>query len=150
MSVSTSIDLNLPSVPNTTDPEVFEELLRIYNAIRSLAVKVDEYTLEGNLGVDAELTAAQTAAQLQSFKRELQQLSESLIPEIINWGHPGAIGATVPNTGKFTELTTTKFGVGNAVASSPVALPAAATDPASTQALANALRSLAITFGLGT
>lgn len=160
MSTNTSIDLNLPVVPSVTDPDVFEELLRIYNAIRSLALGLDDYTQGGEGLVDIQISSAIELAQLLNLKKDIQALSESLIPEVINWAQPGAIGSVNPNTGAFTTLsatdastladtTTAKFGANGKAAASAVVLPAAATDPATTQALANAMRTLLINFGLG-
>lgn len=73
-------------------------------------------------------------------------------------GADGAVLASDATTGAWKrtdaltvrQLTVTQaFGCNGATPQTAITLPAAATDAASTQALANALRSLAISFGLG-
>jgi hypothetical protein len=157
MTVNTSINLALPSQPEgISDPNLYQALLTIYNAIRALAVGLDEYTQEGDLELQAELNSLSIAAQLLVLQKELKKLQEHAISTlIVNWGQPGHIGKVTPKSAKFTVLTVTgdsvlsKFGANGKPASGPVNLPGAATDPASTQALVNAIRNLLISFGLG-
>lgn len=44
MAYKSSINLGLPNLPDPPDPAFMSELIRIYNAIRNLAVAVDAYT----------------------------------------------------------------------------------------------------------
>jgi hypothetical protein len=44
MAYKSSINLGLPNLPDPPDPAFMSELIRIYNAIRNLAIAVDVYT----------------------------------------------------------------------------------------------------------
>lgn len=46
---TSSINIGLPSLPETTDPRLFSELIRVYNAINILAQSVDSYTADGTV-----------------------------------------------------------------------------------------------------
>jgi len=48
----TTVNLGLPAVPESSDPKLFPELVRIYNAIKLLASSVDTYTKDGTLSTD--------------------------------------------------------------------------------------------------
>lgn len=51
MAFKTSVNLGLPAIADPPDPTFFGEITRIFNAIRNLAMALDQYT--GNLGADA-------------------------------------------------------------------------------------------------
>lgn len=148
-----STDLGLPVVPELRNPpELFEELLKIYVALRNVAVQLDNNTADGELGNIVELTTSQLYAAIADIRKDVKHilLQLTLLNLTVNWGQPGELGEVNPNAATFTTLATTdKFGANGATPSGKVALPAAATDAATTQALANTLRGLAITFGLG-
>lgn len=77
--INTTIDLGLPSVPTIKNPpELYAELLTIYNAIRAIAIGVDDYTLSGDL-LDqiAEIQAALPVA-IAVFKRGLKALRQDM------------------------------------------------------------------------
>lgn len=60
------------------------------------------------------------------------------------------VGATTASTGRFTDLTAAgKFGCNGKAAQAAVALGAAATDPATTMALVNIIRTTLIADGIG-
>lgn len=66
-----------------------------------------------------------------------------------DWATPGSIGTTTPAAGKFTSLQSGPAGFNGQSARTPDSLGAAATDPASTQALANTMRTVLIAWGIG-
>lgn len=157
-TVDNSIDLNLPVVPLVREPtEIFQELLRIYNAIRSLATGIDIYTSNGELELETQLILAQANAKIELINLQLKAFADELntLCLTVSWGQPGEIGSNIPNAATFSKLnvtgdtTLTKFGANGKAASAAVVLPAVATDAASTQTLSNALRAAFITFGLG-
>jgi hypothetical protein len=149
---SFSINLGLPVTPDVHDPELFAEALKIYNALRSLAIGIDDYTGGGNFVVELQLAADQPRSEIAQLRAEVAELRELLTTlGAVNWAQPGAIGETTPNTVAATDLSASgKFGVNGVTPSGPVVLPANATDLASCQTLANALKGVALTFGLGT
>lgn len=56
-----TINLGLPAVPDTNDPALFQELVRVYNAIKLLAQGIDTYTNDGTITTqidDAESNGA--------------------------------------------------------------------------------------------
>lgn len=215
MSVNSTIDLALSAFPDISDPVLQQEFFNVYNAIRSLALGLDDYTSKGELPMEVALTVATLSGEVINVKRKLAAMREELetVNTTVNWGQPGVLGATVPNAATVTtlqvnetltvngatslkdtltvdksvtvkenaiveELTTLKgnvtaeanvtaaslsvsgesllgltatgkFGANGAVPLDRVELPAAATDAATTQSLANSMRSLLISFGLG-
>lgn len=156
-----STNIALPALPKVADPMLFQELLQLYNAVRTVAVSLDNYTNEGKAISEVEIIALQLIAQTTELRREIFNLKEQLeTPNTVNWGQPGELGNITPNSAVFTKLTVegnsqlasttvSTFGANGVPASNKIELPAAATDAASTQALVNALRSALITFGLG-
>lgn len=69
---------------------------------------------------------------------------------VSDFAAPPAIGNTTAAAGSFTSLTASAgFGCNGQTAQSAVALGAAATDPASTQTLANNMRAALIANGIG-
>lgn len=154
-----SFNLALPVVPDVKHPhELFEELTRIYTAIKILAVQLDSYTKEGQSGEEYEIATAQVSAQVTQLTEAVSQLSVQLelINFNVNWGQPGELGAVNPNAVTASTLAVTgdtslaaKFGANGSAPSAKIALPIAAVDAATTQALVNAIRTLLITFGLG-
>lgn len=175
--INTSVDLILPSTPNTLDPELFNQLLIIYNAIRSLALGLDDYTEAGDLNIHLHLAAAINAGQVSQLRQEIKELREEISHLTTNWGQPGEIGANIANvvnatdvnvaatvttvdvktttisaTGNasLTDTTTGKLGVNGNSASGKLVLPANASDLTTVIALANALKNLTSTFGFST
>lgn len=63
---SQTINLGLPAIPETTDPKLFLELVRVYNAINLLAQGLDSYTGGGTVIPEIESTYA-TSAGLAEF-----------------------------------------------------------------------------------
>lgn len=100
----TSIDLNLPVTPNVLDPEMFQELMIIYNAIRSLAVGIDDQTEAGELSIHMQLLAAIASSQITQLRRELSELREELEGYKTNWGQPGELGNNIPNVVNATNV----------------------------------------------
>jgi hypothetical protein len=162
MSIPTSINLNLPATPHIADPELYEEFLRIYAAIKTLAVGLDDYTGGGTNVTDIQLDSIQLLALIVAIQVEVRKLTEAMMEQIavVNWAQPGEIGDTTPNKITATELvvgtkatlpdtTVGRFGAGGKAASDPVNLPAAAIDAATTQSLVNSIRAALITKGLG-
>lgn len=68
----TTINLGLPAVPETTDPKLLPELVRIYNAIKILAQGVDTYTADGSTGT----TIASIADTLEGLIDNSAKLAE--------------------------------------------------------------------------
>lgn len=141
-----SIDLKLPVVPEVRDPELFNECMKIYNALRALAIGVDDYTESGDGVIEAELTAIAAVSEVAQLRSEVRELKEQLaaMQELVNWGQPGKLGDVTPN-----EVLASSFALAPGPVSGTIALPAAAVDPATTMALANAIRAALITFKLG-
>lgn len=67
-----TINLGLPAVPETTDPKLFQELVRVYNAIKILAQGVDVYTTDGTV----TNSVAAIADQLEGLVDNSSKLSE--------------------------------------------------------------------------
>lgn len=109
-SLNSSLNLGLAATPNVRDPELYDALLTITNAIRTLAAGLDEYTQEGLIGTKADLTAAQTRAIVTNLHLQLVELQLQLIGvlRVIPWGTPGAIGDIAPNSVVATKLTATE------------------------------------------
>lgn len=47
LTYSSSIDLGIPQTPETSDPDLYEELLTIYQALRAVAIQVSSSQLSG-------------------------------------------------------------------------------------------------------
>jgi hypothetical protein len=63
-----SFPLGLAVLPETKDPEVFPEFLRIYNAIKLVATMLDSYT--GNTPIQSgELRSLESTLKLSTFTR---------------------------------------------------------------------------------
>lgn len=123
-----TVDINLPIVPEVQDKILFEECLKIYNAIRSLAYGLDEYTDSGMIIVDLAVTSSILQARLDGLRTELIEVQEQLIlqkereilelrqnlsvitEEVenstheVNWGQPGALGDVTPDSVTATTL----------------------------------------------
>lgn len=59
----TTVNLGLPALPEVTDPKLFYELTKIYNAIKILAQGVDTYTSDGTVPA----TLSDIANQLENI-----------------------------------------------------------------------------------
>lgn len=68
----TTVNLGLPAVPESKNPELFQELVRVYNAIKILAQGVDNYTAEGTV-TDS---VSSVADQLEGLIDNTAQLAE--------------------------------------------------------------------------
>lgn len=68
----TTVNLGLPAVPESGDPKIFPELVRIYNAIKILAQGVDTYTNDGT--ITTSLTDIQN--ELENFIDTQSSLAE--------------------------------------------------------------------------
>lgn len=161
--IDTSINLALPSVPEgIDDPILFQTILQIYNAIRSLAIGVDEYTQEGDLAFEAQIGSAILFAQVVALKNKVNFLEQQLAGALTNvmWAQPGPIGDNAPNSVAATTLsasdvstladtTVGKFGANGQIARAARQLPVDGTDLATTMALVNQMKVLLIECGLG-
>ncbi len=126
MSNTTSnftVNVSLPVVPEVNDEELFTEALKIYNAIRSLAIGLDDYTDSGELKIEIALIGAEivgaVAPVIASVERiEYDIITNNLQSQIINlteqlqelklqidtlkylthipWESPEAIGSDIP------------------------------------------------------
>lgn len=76
--MKTSIDLTLPVLPETTDPELFKELTVLYNAIKTLAQGLDDYTSEGDILNQLEDAQIAVSTAMVIFKRGLKQLAQEI------------------------------------------------------------------------
>ena len=70
MAYKSSINLGLPNLPDPPDPAFMAEFIRIYNAMRNLAVAVDSYT--GALPAEPD-TYSQTPAQNTILVQNMQR-----------------------------------------------------------------------------
>lgn len=80
-SQSTSINLLLPVLPETQNPELFSELVRVYNAINLLANGIDTYTNAGTVTQtvsDVEDKNTILTAQLIKNNKQLKILNTAL------------------------------------------------------------------------
>lgn len=59
----TTVNLGLPALPEVTDPKLFYELTKVYNAIKILAQGVDTYTSDGTVPA----TLSDIANQLENI-----------------------------------------------------------------------------------
>ena len=102
-----SIDVNLPVVPEVFDKELFVECLKIYNAIRSLAIGVDDYTDSGTLAITLGIGVDTALAEVNSLRNEVAELKDSIsgLLDVVNWAQPGTIGSTEANTVDATTVT---------------------------------------------
>lgn len=66
---SSTINLGLPDIPEIKDPQMFQEFLRLYNAIKLLAQYTDIYTADGT----AITQLADTGADIGAAHAELQK-----------------------------------------------------------------------------
>lgn len=163
---SLSVDLALPAVPAIQDPQLFEEALKIYNALRIVASALDDYTGQGTFTVELQISTAQVESQVVSLRSEVAELKEqlALVTSGVNWQQPGELGEITPNTVAATDLTattinggvtklgittTTTFACNGKAAQASYALPASATDLPTVITLANALKTMAINNGIG-
>lgn len=53
VTMSSSLQLDIPQSPETVDPELFKELVRVYNSLHILAQAFDEIQLETSLPLPA-------------------------------------------------------------------------------------------------
>jgi hypothetical protein len=88
-----SINLGLPSQPTITDPQMYNEFLRVYNAINNLALAIDLYT--GGLPID------ETSIAFNSIKEgyRVQNISKIYLKatEAIAFGAMVSISGTFEN-----------------------------------------------------
>ena len=75
---SSTINLGLPEIPETKDPEMFQEFLRLYNAIKLLSQFTDLYTAEGTVVSQLEDTSAGTSNSVESLTASIRKLTEVL------------------------------------------------------------------------
>lgn len=68
-TANTTVDLGLPATPTTSDPEIFKELLLIYNAIKILDQTTDDYTEQGTLVQQVEDALNNVATTTEVLKR---------------------------------------------------------------------------------
>lgn len=99
------------------------------------------------------------AAGLGELAKQLASAELDALPVVrpTDWEHPGKIGARTPNSGAFTTLSVNGVALGSAAfknvtdfaARSNTALAPAAIDAATTQTLANSLRAVLLSVGIG-
>lgn len=70
---STALKLDIPQTPETVDPELFKEMIRVYNSLQIIADKLN--TLEAGTALPA---AATNAATTQTLVNEIRTLLISL------------------------------------------------------------------------
>lgn len=149
ISAQSTVNLGLPAVPESTDPKLFQELVRVYNAIRILAQGLDEYTGNGTIitrvestETNAESDLAQIITKFRQFKSELGNFVDTsadlyeLKKQYRRY--------TVP-----TLTVTAGFGCNSKTPQTAVALPANATDLPTAITLVNAIKAALIANGIG-
>lgn len=158
---SFSVNLALPAIPDVNHPELFQEALKIYNAIRSLAVGLDDYTGGGEINIELQINSDRSRTEIQALREEIAELKNLIATTSlkVNWGQPGVIGDTTPDQVIATQLKsdsadlgTTSTGAFGANGMTPVGsyiFPAASTDPDSARALTNHIRAALILCGIG-
>lgn len=67
--MSTELELDIPQTPETLDPELFKELVRVYNSIQMLAQQFS--TIQVGTSVPAAATDLPTALALLNSIRTL-------------------------------------------------------------------------------
>lgn len=72
---SSTINLGLPDIPETSDPKLFQELVRVYNAIKLLAQFIDIYTADGTLVDQTEGALAEAASSITQLRIKLRALA---------------------------------------------------------------------------
>lgn len=138
-SQSSTINLGLPSTPETSDAKLFYELVKVYNAINLLAYGLDTYTADGSL--NTTVTTTLSAVNLQLI--QANQLIDSFIDNSSEF-------TELKKNGKFGTLVATgAFGCNSKTAQTAVVLPANATDLATAITLVNAIKVALIANGIG-
>lgn len=90
-SSQSSVNLGLPAVPETTDSKLFQELVRVYNAIRILAQGLDDYTGGGTVITTVE-TVDIEAASAASFSQLSKKYYKYKVPTFTVTGKLGING----------------------------------------------------------
>lgn len=98
----TTVNLGLPAVPETNDPKLFQELVRIYNAIKILAQGVDSYTSDGTVTdsvsnlADRLESLVDSSAELAELKKQYYRYTVPRLKVIGNFACNGKLPATPP------------------------------------------------------
>lgn len=119
-----TVNLGLPAIPESVDPKLFPELVRIYNALNLLAQALDTYTTDGTLTISVQ-TIKNILEGTVDTSAELAELNKTVKTYVVPWATPGTIGSITSNTGKFTTLESVSTVVTGATGVIPVSITAA-------------------------
>lgn len=131
-----TINLGLPAVPETNDPKLFQELVRVYNAIKILAQGIDVYTVDGTVTTSVSTIADQleglvdSSAQVSELRKQYYKYT---VPKFTVKGAFGCNGKTAQTAVALSG--NTSLALGSAAGNTAGAFDTAATRDAAINAI---------------
>lgn len=75
---SSTVNLQLPILPETKDPELFKALTGVYNALNLLAFALDTYTGNGDVGAMVDDSITSVTNSITAISRKTNEIKEIL------------------------------------------------------------------------